>query len=299
MCNPDLAVGGAVILIQATVKEVAAGTNHALFLTDTGEVWSLGANSAGQGGLGTTSVQECPHVISSTSVRGASQLAAGQENSLALVEGTLSFTPTKVDFGNQPVGANSPSPMDIIITNTGLAPVTFYDINMSIVGDYSLSEDCPDNPGVLAAGANCKIKVNFAPTAPGQRDGRIKLVDDGRGRPQEIALTGIGTEARIAFSPATINFGTQNVGTTSSPQTVTIRNDGTALLLINTIATTTGFSIAADLCPRAPNTIPIQGTCKVDIVFAPNGVGPAVGDLRVTYEPSSKVATMRLEGTGN
>jgi molybdopterin biosynthesis enzyme MoaB len=125
------------------------------------------------------------------------------------------------------------------------------------------------------------------------------LVDDGRGNPQGIALTGIGTEAKVAFSPATITFGVQTVGSTSSTQTVTIRNDGTAPLVINTLATTAGFSIAADSCPRAPSTIPVQGTCNVDVVFTPGGTGPAVGDLRVTYEPGGKVAAMRLEGTGN
>ncbi len=299
MCNTDLVLGPAVIYIAATVQEIVAGTNHVLFLTDNGEVWGLGANLAGQGGIGTTSVEECPHAISSTTLRGVSQLAAGEEFSMALVQGTLSLAPATVDFGSQPVGTNSTAPMEVTVTNTGLAPVTFYDINASAAGDYSLSEDCPDTPGVLTAGANCTIRVSFAPTTSGQRDGRIRLVDDSRGSPQEIALTGVGTEAKIAFSPVMINFGVQTVGTTSAAQTVTIRNDGTAPLLINTMATTAGFSIATDSCARAPISIAVQGTCTVDMVFAPNVAGVAVGELRVTYGPNSQVAKMQLEGTGN
>lgn len=297
MCNYDLALGGATVYLQAPVVEVAAGTDYALFLTGKGEVLSLGANLAGQSGLGTTSVQECPHAISSTTVRGVSQLAAGKEHSLALVKGTLSFAPATVDFGNQPVGTRSASPWMVTVTNTGLAPVTFYDIKTSVAGDYAISEDCPDSSGFLAAGAKCIITVNFAPTTPGKLDREITLVDDGQGSPQEIALTGIGTEAKITFSPATIDFGTQNVGDGYPAQTVTIRNDGTAPLVINQFAATVGFSIATDSCPRAPNAVPSQGTCTVDVAFMPSSAGNWVGELQVTYEPA-KVATMQLRGRG-
>lgn len=299
MCNSDLVLGGAVVFVQASVVEVTAGTDYALFLTDKGEVWSLGTNLAGQGGLGTTSVQECPHAISPAIVRGVSQLAAGKEHSLALVKGTLSLSPATIDFGNQPIGTSSTSPMEVTITNAGLAPVTFYDINTSTTGDYSLSEDCPDSSGALVAGTSCTLRINFAPTIPGKRDGQIRLIHDGHQNPQEIALTGIGTEANVAFSPTMINFGTQAVGTNSPPKTVTIQNVGTAPLLINTIVATAGFSITRDLCDHAPSAIAIQGTCTVEVAFTPNVAGVATGKLRVTYEPSGKVAQMDLEGTGN
>lgn len=299
MCNSDLALGAAVIYGLPAVEEVVAGTTHALFRTAAGEVWSLGANSAGQGGLGTTSVQECAHVIPSATVRGASQIAGGEEHSLGLIKGSLSFTPPAVDFGNQPFGTGNPSSMDVTIANTGLAPVTFYDIGISGLGDYSFTEDCPDKPAILAPSANCTIKITFAPAALGQRDGHIGLVHDGQGGRQEIALTGIGTEANVAFSPTVINFGTQAVATTSAAQTVTIQNNGAAPLLINTITATAGFSVITDICPRTPNAIPVQGTCTVDVAFTPSVAGVAVGELRVTYEPNSKVAKMQLEGTGN
>ena len=193
MCNTDIVLGPGIVWIFAPVVAVVAGTKYALFLTDTGEVWGLGANLAGQGGLGTTSVQECPHAISSMKVRAVSRLAAGNEHSLALVKGTLSFSPTTLDFGNRLVGTSNASPMNITVTNNGLAPVTFYDIKISSSGDYSLSENCPNSSGVLTAGASCTLSVKFAPTTSGKRDAQIRLVDDGQASPQEIAITGIGT----------------------------------------------------------------------------------------------------------
>lgn len=299
MCNSDLAIGGAIIPNLPTVEQVFAGTNHALFLTDNKEVWSLGANTAGQGGLGTTTIQECPHIISPTTVRGVSGLAAGNSHSLALIKGTLSLSSTMVDFGNQPFGTSSASPMNVTVTNTGLTSVTFYDINTSTTQDYSLSEDCPDSSGFLVAGAYCTLSINFAPSTPGRREDQIRIVHDGHESPHGIALTGIATEAEVAFSPTIINFGAQTVGTISPIQMVTIQNVGTAPLLIANIVTTAGFSIVTDSCNRTPNAIAIQGTCTVEIAFAPNVAGVATGKLRVTYEPSGKVAEMDLEGTGN
>jgi alpha-tubulin suppressor-like RCC1 family protein len=298
MCNTDLVLGGAVIYLQSPVKEVTAGRNFALFLTNAGTVMSLGANPAGQLGLGTTSVQECPQTVSSNTMRGVSQLAAGGEHSLALIKGIVGFNPPTVDFGNQPVGTSSATPFDITTTNTGLAPVTIYDIAVSPVGEYSFTENCPDTSGVLAAGASCTIKVSFSPTTSGQRNGSLTVVDDGQGSPQQVSLTGIGTEPKITFSPTMVDFGSQASGTASAAQIITVRNDGTAPLLITAIKTTAGFSVASDTCPRAPSSLAIQGTCIVDITFNPTSAQSWVGELQVDYE-TAKTASMQLKGTGN
>ena len=97
MCNSDLVLGAAVLIVPP-VAEVAAGPTHALFVTSTGAVWGLGANLAGQLGQGATSVVECPTEIPATRVRGATQVAAGTEHSIALVLGTLDAQPATVNF---------------------------------------------------------------------------------------------------------------------------------------------------------------------------------------------------------
>lgn len=301
MCNTDLAIGGPAALdLLSGVEEVSSGSDHALFRTAGGEVWSLGTNSAGQLGLGTTSIQECPQPVPVTAVRGVTQVAAGAEHSLALIAGVLSASPASVDFGNQPIGSGSATPTQVTITSTGLAPLSFYDIAVS--GDYSLTDDCPDRPSVLAVAASCTITVTFAPTVAGQRAGQISLAHDGLARQQEIALSGVGTEAHVVFSPASLDFGTQTTGTTSAPQVVTIQNDGLAPLLIDTISATAGFAVAAPTlatnCPTAPTTVASQATCTIEVTFMPNVAGDAVGELRVNYQPGKQVL-MPLKGTGN
>jgi alpha-tubulin suppressor-like RCC1 family protein len=194
LCNPDVAaLGSAVLQPLSAVVEVTAGTSHALFRTASGEVWNLGANLAGQGGSGATSIQECPQVIASTRVRGVSQVAAGEEHSLALIKGILTVAPSTVNFGNQVVSTSSTPPTEITITNSGLAPLTFREITISSSGDFTSTDTCPDGPAVLAAGASCTASVTFTPTATGPRSGSLILGHNGVGGQQEIPLSGTGT----------------------------------------------------------------------------------------------------------
>ncbi len=191
MCNTDLVIGPARLPIFAPIKEVAAGTNHALFLTDTHNVWSLGANLAGQGGLGTTTAQECPGPVSPSAVKGVSQVAAGKEHSLALVRGILEISPLPVTFGNVTVGLKTT--VSVNVNNAGLAPVVFRNIEVSPAAEFSVTHDCPVAPGIFAPAANCTMKVTFSPASAGSRTGKIIYTSDAAGSPQEVALTGNGT----------------------------------------------------------------------------------------------------------
>lgn len=296
LCNTDLVIGGATLILPH-VKEVAAGPTHALFLTSSGGVWSLGSNLAGQVGLGTTSIQECPQQIPSARVRGATQVVAGAEHSLALVLGILDAQPATLDFGNQPVGTISTGAVGATVTNTGLASVTFSDIAVTGSQEFTVTENCPDKPAVLAAGSSCQIQAAFTPDTTGVRSGKILVRSDGKDQQREIALTGIGTEASAALAPATVNFGNQASGASSQPLAITVSNGGAAPLLISGITTTAGFSIQSDNCPRAPTPLSAPPTCTINVVFTPTAAGPAVGEVSVTYEPN-KIATAQVRGNG-
>src|SRR5690606_7633984 len=128
ICNSDVVTGIAALQQLPDVEEVTAGGTHALFRTASGEVWSLGANLAGQAGLGTTSVMECAQGIAVSRVRGATDIAAGGEHSLALMKGVVTLSPTLLNFGNQAVGTSSAPAREVSITNSGLVPITFSDI---------------------------------------------------------------------------------------------------------------------------------------------------------------------------
>jgi sugar lactone lactonase YvrE len=103
-----------------------------------------------------------------------------------------------------------------------------------------------------------------------------------------------------ALSPTALDFGSQVVGVTSAPQTVTLTNSGTADLTISTVALTgadaSDFAISADTCSGA--TVTPSSTCAVSVTFSPTATGPRTGTLTVTDDASNSPQTVSLTGTG-
>ena len=74
--------------ITATVVAVAAGQNHSLALTSTGQVWAWGDNTSGELGDGTTTSRAAPELL--TTISGVTAIAAGTGWSMALkADGTV------------------------------------------------------------------------------------------------------------------------------------------------------------------------------------------------------------------
>src|SRR5206468_1052600 len=130
------------------------------------------------------------------------------------------LTPTSVTFASQLVGSTSAS-QSSMVKNTGTDVLTITSIGTtgSNAADFGQTNDCP---GTLAVNATCTITVTFSPTATGVRAANAQITDDAGGSPQSIALSGTGTAPALTLSPATVNFGSQRVGTTSAAQTVNV-----------------------------------------------------------------------------
>ncbi|CAB3370488.1 Hypothetical predicted protein [Cloeon dipterum] len=65
------------------VEDIAAGAEHTLVLTATGDVWGWGVNSEGQIGLGHTLLVKEPQLISQLSGKNIKQVSAGRNHSAA------------------------------------------------------------------------------------------------------------------------------------------------------------------------------------------------------------------------
>jgi hypothetical protein len=105
----------------------------------------------------------------------------------------VQLVPTKVNFGNQPVGTKSLA-KTITLTNKGNSTVTITGI--SITGtdarDFAETNTCGKS---VASGASCFIKVTFKPLVKGKRTADVSVYDNG-GSSQEVGLTGTGTDER-------------------------------------------------------------------------------------------------------
>jgi hypothetical protein len=99
--------------------------------------------------------------------------------------GTLSAS--TISFPAQVVGTQS-SPAQVILTNTGNGALKLNGIAIS-PQFFTQTNTCGPT---LAAGSNCAISVQFAPTLQGILVGSLSISDNGTGSPHTVALTGIG-----------------------------------------------------------------------------------------------------------
>jgi sugar lactone lactonase YvrE len=99
----------------------------------------------------------------------------------------------------------------------------------------------------------------------------------------------------IRFSPPTLTF-SQNMGTTSAAQTITITNFGGSPLNGLNLAASSGFS-ETDKCPA---TLSAGSNCAVSVTFTPQAVGPVTGALTVSDDSGNLGSTqvVTLNGTG-
>ena len=206
----------------------------------------------------------------------------------------VTLNPASLTFASQAVGTTSTS-QNVTLTNSGTALLNISTVTIS--GDFADSNSCS---GIaLAAGGSCSITVSFTPTAVGTRTGTITINDNASNTPQSVGLTGTGTGvAGIQFNPTSLTFASQAVGTSSTVQSFTIKNNGTASLLISSIAPTTSDFTETNTCPISPTSLAVGATCTVSVTFTPVTTGTRPGAITVTDNAAGSPQSVALTGTG-
>jgi hypothetical protein len=201
----------------------------------------------------------------------------------------VAFSPASLTFASQLVGTTSPA-QSLTVTNTGTANLSITSVAAS--GDFAETNTCASS---IAPTATCSISVTFTPTAAGSRTGSLTVADNAPASPQTVGLTGTGTQAGVAFSPASLTFASQLLGTTSLAQAVTVTNTGTANLSITSIAASGDFA-ETNTCTSsiAPNA-----TCSITATFTPTAAGTRTGSLTVTDNAPASPQNVGLIGTGS
>jgi hypothetical protein len=214
----------------------------------------------------------------------------------------LSPVPGFRDFGSQRVGTTS-TPQTFTISNTG--GTNLHITSASLVGGDE-SQYAESNDGcsaqTLIPGAHCTVDVAFNPTSSGaHNDASLEITSDAPSSPDDLPLTGTGIESTVSASPATKDFGSQRVGTTSAKQTFTITNTGTAPLNITTAALTGAdaaqFTESSDSCSH--QAVAAGGHCTVDVAFSPTTArAHDSAELTITSDAASSPDRLALTGTG-
>ena len=145
----------------------------------------------------------------------------------------------------------------------------------------------------VAPGTPCTINVTFTPTATGTQTGTLVITDNAVGSPQTIHLSGYGASGAVSLSASSLDFGTVEVGATST-QTVTLTNPAQSPLDISSIQAGGDYS-ETNNCGSVVNA---GAGCTISVSFTPSAVGTSVGTVAIRDTGLGSPQTVTLTGAG-
>lgn len=214
--------------------------------------------------------------------------------------GSASVSPTSLSWASVAVG-NKGAQKAVTLTNSGSTALNISSISVTGAnpGDFQIaSKTCGTS---LGASSSCTVNITFGPLSSGTRTATLSFSDSATNSPQSVSLSGLGTggSGTVTISPASLAFGSVNVGTTSAAKTTTLTNGGSSTITINNIAVTGtnsgDFLIASKTCG---SSLAKSASCTISVTFKPTTTGSRAATLTVSDTSSNSPQTAALTGTG-
>jgi large repetitive protein len=103
---------------------------------------------------------------------------------------------------------------------------------------------------------------------------------------------------KMSFSPASLTFGNQTVGTSSATQSITVNNTGNGTLSIASISLAAANSADFTESTTCGSTLAAGGACGITVAFAPTVSGARSASVSIADNASGSPQTVSLNGTG-
>lgn len=196
--------------------------------------------------------------------------------------------PNPVVFTGTQAGSTTTTP--VVVTNNGIGPIV---INTpTLTGDASFTVS-GNTCTTLSPGSQCQITLQFAPTTVGPLTATLSIPTNVAGT-FTIPVSGTGTSV-LTIAPSVINFGDAAVNQTTANQGVTLANNGTQPVAINSITASAGFAVASTTCGATLNG---GQNCGILVNFSPTAIGVVNGTLTVSSSAAGSPNTVSLNGRG-
>jgi hypothetical protein len=204
----------------------------------------------------------------------------------------VTLSSSSISFGGVSIGS-SKTAKAITLTNNQSVALTNIDITIIGSSAYTQVNSCGTS---IAAGGTCTITVTFAPTSKGTQTGTVNIADSASNSPQTISLSGAGLQA-VSVSPASLNFGTVKVGTSSPIKTISVTNYEKSTVTFSSVQITgtdsSDFS-QTDNC----TSLGTDASCSSNVTFTPTAKGSRTATLMLTDTATNSPQTAALSGTG-
>ena len=195
-------------------------------------------------------------------------------------------TPSSHSFGNVEVGTSS-AVQNFVISNPSPTSITLSAI--TVPAPFALvANTCG---GSIAANSSCNFDARFNAVAGAASASITATASSG---PISIPVTGNGTPPPPpTFTPPSINFGSVQLGASSTNGTFTVTNPALTPVTLSAFTTSAPFSLVSTTCGAS---LPPSGTCTADVKFTPAAAGPASGAL--SNASGNGTVSGGLSGTG-
>ncbi|MGA9526802.1 MAG: choice-of-anchor D domain-containing protein [Terriglobales bacterium] len=206
--------------------------------------------------------------------------------------GSLAANPMSLAFGNVPLG--SVANLSETLTNTGGTSVT---ISQANVTGSAFSVSGLTLPLTLDPNQSVTFTATFAPAVLGSDSETLAIVSDASDSDLSIALSGAGTPvetSQLSISPASLNFGNVNVGSSSSLN-ASLNAVGGAVTVSSSATNSSEFVLSGITLPV---TIGAGQSVTFSVTFTPNASGSTSGKLRFVSSASNSPSDQSLSGTG-
>ncbi|WP_250419078.1 PKD domain-containing protein [Pontibacter deserti] len=134
------------------------------------------------------------------------------------------------------------------------------------------------------------------------QDGTLNLNFKGVvNRPKVSAVEVIAqtvTNGVLAANPTSLHFFSQQAGTTSAPQTITLTNSGTTSIQVNSVSLTGANNAEFSHNFTNPVTVNAGGSTSIGVTFKPSSLGTKVAQLSITHTGTNSPLSVGLTGEG-
>jgi uncharacterized repeat protein (TIGR01451 family) len=222
---------------------------------------------------------------------------------------TADLTLTKTDSPD-PVPANGSLTYTLLVFNNGPDPATSVVLTDTLPAGVALASASPNqgsctgtatitcNLGTINANASATVTIVVTPSAPGTLNNTASVTaNEVEPNPTDntaSAVTTVIIGPVIGLSTTILNFPSQPVGSTSSPQSVTVSNTGSSALNISSVVVTGDFA-QTNTCGAS---LAAGASCAFFITFTPTTTGTLSGSLSITHDAAGSPSVVTFTGDG-
>ncbi|MCU1226512.1 MAG: choice-of-anchor domain [Edaphobacter sp.] len=202
------------------------------------------------------------------------------------------------DVGTIAVGATT-APATFTIDTPNGEGVTVTTIPYQGNGHQSNEMTYTLDTGTCAQKTPCQATLTATPSLTGGFYVNVNVYDPVTGLRASSSLSGTAGFPVVTFSPASVDFGTQQVGLQSTAHQVTVKNTGQSVLRITGVSlisdTAADFSVDIGSCGQGTIS---EGTCTISVYFTPHGTGTRSGTLQLKSNEQTP-SSLPLAGVGS